>query len=269
MRKQKKAGHHGGAWKVAYADFVTAMMAFFLVMWILGLSNAKKKAIAEYFKQEATTAGKTDVMDFLEYNKILGNIPFSINWPFHSKMDYSKKRYNTSVNAFKEGIKRIKALKANIKYQEIEEGLRLELIEDQNDSIFEAGSGNFSAAGKKVLEEIAQNLVWIPNSIIIEGHTDSSVSKSGKDNWALSLERANTARAVLSMNGLDNKRMKELRGCADTRPFIRSDPSHFSNRRVSIIVLKHDDGQSTLWTSETASATQTQTPSNSKKGKQK
>ncbi|MBF0546279.1 MAG: OmpA family protein [Candidatus Riflebacteria bacterium] len=256
MRKKKTEGHHGGAWKVAYADFVTAMMAFFLVMWIIGLNKPVKKAIAEYFKQSEIPKGKTDMLDFLEYKKIMGQVPFNLNWPFHIKDDYSRKRYNASVSAFKEGIKKIRSMRTNLKYQEIEEGLRIELIEDQNDSLFEPGSGNITANGKKLLDEVAQNLIWIPNSLIIEGHTDSSSSKSGKDNWTLSLDRANSARIILTGNQIPEKRIKELRGCADNRPFIKSDPAHFSNRRVSIIVLKRED-QSSIWEPVNGSETAT------------
>lgn len=241
-RKKGHEGHHGGAWKVAYADFVTAMMAFFLVMWIVGLSQNIKEAIAGYFKDPA---------GFMQAIKA-GNAPFDAglknNKPGTDSPE-QKKSERDKLEETKQTIERIvasspefKDLKQYVDIKMTDEGLKVELLEAKESLFFDSASAKIKPSTKEMLGKMAAELGKLHNKLIIEGHTDSRplARKDGYTNWELSSDRANSAREVMEKAGLAHNQVAQVRGYADTEPREPSDPSHFSNRRVSIVVVTNE-----------------------------
>jgi len=235
---KKHAGGHGGAWKVAYADFVTAMMALFIVLWVLGQDNSVKEAVAHYFKSPVgfSNGGKNILQG--HSNEIL-NI---------SGKGSTDKKENDREELKKMGEKILSELDANpdfhnlmdqIKVEFVDEGMRIELIDSQNYVFFEIGTSTFKEAAKKLLEKITLQLMKIPNMIVIEGHTDSrpySGTNPGFSNFELSSDRANNARRIIVEAGLNTNRIDEVRGYADKRLKDLKDPYNTVNRRISIII---------------------------------
>jgi chemotaxis protein MotB len=240
-KKHGGHGHHGGAWKVAYADFVTAMMAFFLVMWIIGLSKDIKEAIAAYFK---------DPVGFMKaVNE--GKLAFSISpdvgaakvgeKPPPQPSEISEKQRmeaaKKEIEKVLESVPDFKHLKPYVQIQIVEEGLRVELLESSQSVFFKTGSAELNAAARHLLSRIANYLAKLPNRIIIEGHTDSRpFSGGGMTNWELSVNRANSARRVLEASGLRKGQIYEVRGYADNKLRVPTDPYHYSNRRISLLI---------------------------------
>lgn len=219
-------GHHGGAWKVAYADFVTAMMALFIVLWLLNSSKQVQEAVGGYFKDPAGSSKKVgSSMQGAGQNIAL------------RKDDMSK---------IKEALeKQIKALpdfdklKKHIDMTITAEGLRIELTEDEKGTFFELGSALPSASGKELLIALAQELGKLPNHVSIEGHTDSkpySGGLTGYSNWELSVDRSNAARRIMQGSGLESKQVSQVRGFADQHPRANQTSDDPSNRRISVIV---------------------------------
>jgi chemotaxis protein MotB len=237
--KQGHGGHHGGAWKVAYADFVTAMMAFFLVMWIMGLSQEVKSSVAGYFKDpvgfmKAVRAGNAP---FETPNSKPGGNPAKPD-PFDP---WDRKR----LAAAKEILEKIVAsspefsqLKNHVDIKLTNEGLQINLLETRESMFFDAASAKIKPATRALLAKIASELRKMPNRIVIEGHTDPRPLSRGTPeytNWELSADRANAARRVMEPLLLP-RQIEEVRGYADRRPRDVKNPTHFSNRRVTIMV---------------------------------
>jgi chemotaxis protein MotB len=233
-------GHHGGAWKVAYADFVTAMMAFFLVMWIVGQSNPMKAGLARYFREPgAFTAGKGDMTG------ILPGAPSGIQAPSttlseDAAVTAAQAVLERAANRLRETFQKLPEF-ANIKDRiEIEvtpEGLRIELVDTSSESFFEVGQAALRRETVEVLAIIARELGQLSNSVAIEGHTDSrAFAGNGYGNWELSTERANAARRAMEASGLDPDQVEGVRGFADRQPHFPDDPLDPRNRRVSIVV---------------------------------
>jgi chemotaxis protein MotB len=224
----KKADHHddehGGAWKVAYADFVTAMMALFIVLWLLSASEKVQKAVGGYFQDPtgkghqvgSTTAGSGETLTLSE--KQLKEIK--------EKIEQAMK----AIPAFKDMQKQIKMTMTA-------EGLRIDLLETKRGLFFETGNPTPTEAGGELLKVLAGELMKLPNKIAIEGHTDSTpYGRPDYSNWELSADRANAARRILTEAGLDDNRISQVRGFADQRLLLKNDPTNPSNRRISIIV---------------------------------
>ncbi|MDH7600960.1 MAG: OmpA family protein [Armatimonadota bacterium] len=240
-RGSNHGGHHGGAWKVAYADFVTAMMAFFLVMWIVSLNQAVKDAIAGYFK---------DPVKFMAQVKA-GNAPFTItSLEGTAKKGSPGKEFDANERAKLELTKRViqkivaatPELKDIRKYVDIKlgaEGLRIELLEVKESLFFDSGSAKIKPRTAHLLALITRELRKLPNKVVIEGHTDSRPlnRNDGYTNWELSADRANSARRVMVAAGLRKDQLVQVRGYADTQPRVPGDPKHFANRRVTIVVV--------------------------------
>jgi chemotaxis protein MotB len=239
VKKVKKhSGSHGGAWKVAYADFVTAMMALFIVLWVLGQDNGVKEAVAHYFKDPVgfSNGGK---------NILRGQSNEILNISGGSKED---KKEGDREELKKMGEKILSSLDENpdfhnlmnqIKVEFVDEGMRIELIDTQNYIFFDVGTATFKEPAKKLLEKITLQLIKIPNMIVIEGHTDSRPyvgSNPGYSNFELSADRANNARRIIVSAGLNTNRIDEVRGYADKRLRDVEDPYNTVNRRISIIV---------------------------------
>jgi chemotaxis protein MotB len=225
---RKKADHHddehGGAWKVAYADFVTAMMALFIVLWLLSASERVQKAVGGYF-QDPTGKGK-------QVGSTSGGVGETLT--------LSEKQLKEIKEKIEQAMKQIPAFKDmenQIKMTMTAEGLRIDLLETKRGLFFENGDPRPTEAGGQLLKILASELVKLPNKIAIEGHTDSTpYGRPDYSNWELSADRANAARRILTEAGLDDSRISQVRGFADQRLLLPRDPTNPSNRRISIIV---------------------------------
>ena len=222
-KKVMAAGHHGGAWKVAYADFVTAMMAFFMVMWLVGSSEDVKESVAGYFN-DPSGSGK-------EVGSGMGGSGQSVTLD-QTNMDKLKETLQSAMQEMPE------QLKDQVKMTVTSEGLRVELMETEKGMFFDSGSPDPSKNGQDVLAKLAQQLSTMENTVMIEGHTDSRPVKgrNGYSNWELSGDRANAARRFMQESGLRPDQVKQVRGFADQALMKKDDPGAANNRRVSIIV---------------------------------
>jgi chemotaxis protein MotB len=228
-------GHHGGAWKVAYADFVTAMMALFIVLWLLSSSEQVKKAVGGYFN-DPSGKGKQVGTTMAGYGETLSL----------SKEDMEKLKEKLE-QAMKE-LPKFKELKDQVQITVTGEGLRVELLESAKGTFFESGSAHPSEIGKEILVRLAKEMGQMPNSMVIEGHTDSKPFSNGGTytNWELSADRANSARRFMEESGLRPGQIKQVRGFADQQLRKPQEPDNASNRRISVIVqyLKAPEGKS-------------------------
>lgn len=229
-------GHHGGAWKVAYADFVTAMMALFLVLWLVSQADTKlKEAIASHFR----SPGVFDSMKggILNQAKKVSKEPTSLTSKDDEQMLFSvaekmKKKFATRPEFSK--------YQDQIKIEVTEEGLKIEIVDKADKVSFPSGSADLTEEAKAILTEIANGLCELPNRINIGGHTDSHVfpSEKGYTNWELSADRANAARRILESVCIKPSQINRIVGFADTVPLVPADPYSPTNRRISITVLR-------------------------------
>jgi chemotaxis protein MotB len=237
-KKGGHAGHHGGAWKVAYADFVTAMMALFIVLWLMGSSTKVKKAVAGYFNDPkgtgallGTTMSGTGVSDVIASAST-------------DQLQQLKEKLEKEIQARKELEKLSKQIEMTI----TPEGLRIELIEGKNGTFFQSGSAQLSESGQELLSLLAAELKTLPNSLLIEGHTDATPypSSSGYSNWDLSADRANSARRLMQQDGVRSNQVTQVRGYADQMLRVKNNPFDPSNRRISILVKNDNETVPTL-----------------------
>jgi chemotaxis protein MotB len=224
-KRPAHAGHHGGAWKVAYADFVTAMMALFIVLWLMNASKQVQEAVGGYFKDPRGTAkvvgtNKNGAGDYVAIKK--------------EDMQKLKEELLQSIHH----LDPLNKLKDQIEITITQEGLRIELMESAKGTFFELGSSEPTPALKELLQALAQELGKLPNKISIEGHTDSKPFSGGRayDNWDLSSERANEARRLMQAEGVRSDQISQVRGFADQRLRLPNQPEDPSNRRISLIV---------------------------------
>ena len=233
-------GHHGGAWKVAYADFVTAMMAFFLVMWLVGQSPSVKAAVAGYFRDPGvfdTTKGGGVLPGGAEGLKETGVTPTVV--PDNVKQ--AREVLERAAEHLREALQKVPALKAledRIEITVTAEGLRIELLENEKNSFFAVGSAQLLPETVELLSVIAKELSPLGNKVAVEGHTDSRAytARNGYSNWELSADRANAARRTMESEGLRAGQIDAVRGFADTRPRYPDDSLDPRNRRISIVV---------------------------------
>ena len=229
-RKGGHGGHHGGAWKVAYADFVTAMMSLFIVLWLMNSSDKIKKAVAGYFNDPKGTAS-------LMGTTMSGN-GVNVTQANNEQMKLLKEKLEAEIAAKKE----LEKLKNQIEMTVTPEGLRIEMLEDKNGTFFESGGAKLSQPGQELLALMAGELKKLPNSLLIEGHTDAQpyASDAGYTNWELSADRANAARRLLQQDGVRRDQVTQVRGYADQLLRLKNNPYDPSNRRVSILVHNLD-----------------------------
>jgi chemotaxis protein MotB len=273
VKKGDHAGHHGGAWKVAYADFVTAMMAFFLLMWLINTTTPEqKRGIADYFAPQSiaqTVSGSGGIMG----GKVMGQddahaggaqsvmqkqSPPSPDSPAkamaaggaqggaNASSDASAQSQSAQDGAFNHAAEAIhQAVQdnpdlANLSHQVITEktpqGLRIQLVDQDGRPMFAQGSSDLMPYAKKLLAAVGGIVAALPNRIAIAGHT--SGADSGSDDWKLSFDRANAARAVLQAGGLPQDRIYETAGKAASEPLLPENPAASANRRLSILLLK-------------------------------
>jgi chemotaxis protein MotB len=224
-KKVGHGGHHGGAWKVAYADFVTAMMALFIVLWLMNSSKQVQEAVGGYFKDPTGTS------------KMVGsNMPGSGESFSLSRQDMPRLKEELQ-NAIRH-IDHFEQLKNQIEMTVTSEGLRMELLESETGTFFEAGSATPSPSGREMLIALATELGKLPNKISLEGHTDSRPYRGASDysNWELSVDRANAARRLMQQNGVNGGQVVQVRGYADQRLRRPDHPEDASNRRITLIV---------------------------------
>ncbi|MGQ2931868.1 MAG: flagellar motor protein MotB [Sphingopyxis sp.] len=254
------AGHHGGAWKVAYADFVTAMMAFFLLMWLLGATTEKqRKALADYFaptivQTKQDTAGSTGLFggDSLvsvdKYPNAAGQtgtramtIPRDATGGPREASGREIQRANfqklaKSLLREVQAKAEIRRLAPNIRFTETREGLRIDIVDDADFSMFVVGTNQLTPEATRLFAQIATIVAEVPNQVMIRGHTDASPysAKAGTNNWRLSVERAEVTRQYLAFRGIGSSRFARIEGVADTEPYVPSNRYDPRNRRISI-----------------------------------
>ncbi len=249
VKKVQHDGHHGGAWKVAYADFVTAMMAFFLVMWVVGMDQPTQDAIQAYFNDPA---GYTQQLGrgsgMLMSGSSLTNTQSALVELARVRRDRERESFNELGSRLEIALRASEVsreLLDNVRITVTEEGLRIELAEtDQGSTFFALGSVELTPAATTLLQLVAPELASVDNVVVVEGHTDARpLSMPGYSNWELSNDRANAARRVLESGGLDPARVIEVRGYADRELAVPDDPLDPANRRISIL-LPFSDGMS-------------------------
>jgi chemotaxis protein MotB len=223
-KKGGHGGHHGGAWKVAYADFVTAMMSLFIVLWLMSSSEQVKKAIGGYF------------MDPSGHGKQMGSTLAGNG----ETISLSKTEMSQIKEKLEQALKKapeFQALKSHIQITVTGEGLRIELMESEKGVFFTSGKSVPSEFGADLLKRLAAELGKMPNKVLIEGHTDAAPFVAQEySNWELSADRANSARRLMQESGLRSDQVTQVRGYADQRLRNPADPKDPTNRRISVIV---------------------------------
>ena len=224
-KKSGHAAHHGGAWKVAYADFVTAMMALFIVLWLMNSSEQVRKAISAYFRDPSGSGKLTGSASAGTGETV------SVNKDDMSKL---KEKLEQAVKRSPEFEK----LKDHVLMSVTGDGLRVELIESESGLFFESGSPNPTKAGDELILRLTEELKKLPNEVLIEGHTDSRpfVGRGEYSNWELSTDRANAARRLMESDGIRPNQIVQVRGFADRNLRDREHPDAADNRRISVIV---------------------------------
>ena len=218
-------GHHGGAWKVAYADFVTAMMALFIVLWLMSADEKVREAISAFFNNPSGPGTQTGTDSAGAGNAI--EVP---------KEDMAKLR--EKIEQALKTVPNFRDLKDHVEMTITSDGLRIELLETEAGMFFESGRPLPTESGSELLKRLASELGKMPNHLLIEGHTDAKPFSSGGTytNWELSTERANAARRLMEGNGIRAAQVAQVRGFADRQLRHPDDPEHASNRRISVIV---------------------------------
>jgi len=267
-------GHHGGAWKIAYADFVTAMMAFFLLLWLLNsMSEQQLSGISDYFAPTTvseSTSGAGGVLG----GKVIGEGVLTSNssaTPFNpalppptfnngesdseadmeiSKEELDKAQDDIEQKQFEETAEKIreamdadpdlKGLSKNLLIDNTPEGLRIQIIDQDGQAMFPSGSSQMTPNMRNILALVAKAIKDVPKRISIAGHTDSTkfVDPNGYGNWELSADRALASRRVLVEDGIPSERVQRVVGRAETEPLIKEDINNPQNRRISVVLLK-------------------------------
>jgi chemotaxis protein MotB len=224
-KKAAHGAHHGGAWKVAYADFVTAMMSLFIVLWLMNTSPQIQKAVAGYFNDPRSSGKQTGTLNLGSGESV------SID-----KQNVEKLKQEIERAILKQAD--LTKLSKQIDITVTGEGLKIELIEDKGGTFFESGSPKLSDNGVTLLNLLAAQLKVLPNRLLIEGHTDAQPysSDTGYTNWELSSDRANSARRLLQQDGIGSDHISQVRGYADQMLRVPTNPYDPSNRRISLIV---------------------------------
>jgi chemotaxis protein MotB len=227
-REARHGRRHGGAWKVAYADFVTALMALFIVLWLINAGASVKASVAGYFR------------DPRGYTKRLGAGPAGsgegVRFDKQTTKDLQQK-----LEAALRQVPNFQQFRKNINFAVTGDGLRVDLMESEQGTFFMSGGPNPTDAGRKLIELLATELRRMTNPVVIEGHTDArpfrnAAATAGYGNWELSVDRANAARKLLHEFGVPVEQVHEIRGFADRRLIADADPDDPRNRRISLVV---------------------------------
>jgi chemotaxis protein MotB len=274
IKKIKKGGdhgHHGGAWKVAYADFVTAMMAFFLLMWLINTTTPEqKRGIADYFAPSAVSKSESGAGGVLagtapaqDGAKSAGSASFVVKLKesedeknkqsqrskdngtgLRGAQDPAEQRaLDTAASRLRQALQsmpELTELSKHVLIDQTEEGMRIQLVDQDGRSMFDPGSTEPTPRVQRLLSEVAQNIAPLSNRIAISGHTDGQPfsGPGGYSNWDLSAARANAARRILEQSGLPQNRFSEVSGKAGSDPLYPDNPFASANRRITIVLLK-------------------------------
>ncbi|MEQ8344091.1 MAG: flagellar motor protein MotB [Sneathiellaceae bacterium] len=310
--KKKKVvghgGHHGGAWKVAYADFVTAMMAFFLLLWLLNVTTDEQRlGIADYFAPASTSqttsgsggvlGGTTIAPEGARISTSTGSpaVVLSIRPPEPTKggkegedkdapddknmgakateEQLQKELEEREQQAFQQAEEKLRQaiqdnpdladLSRHLLIDNTPEGLRIQLVDQAQESMFAAGSAALSPKAKELIGLVAQAVGSLPNDLSISGHTDATPFRGGGGtygNWELSSDRANATRRQLIADGIPAERVEEVRGRAAKEPLIANDPENASNRRISMVLLRDQEAHAAAAAASAASAASKEPP---------
>jgi len=269
-------GHHGGAWKIAYADFVTAMMAFFLLMWLISMTTPEQKqGLADYFAPSnvsRSTSGAGGIMGGTAFDETGARMPgtkpqvvMTISTPAQPKSPETAKKEAERTAEMNELMKQMSArdhrnfqsaaesirqsmrdnpdlaeLSKNVIIDETPEGLRIQIVDQDGRSMFPPGNVEPYERTRHLIEKVAKILVRLPNRISISGHTDANpvTGRPGYSNWELTSDRANATRRIFENAGLANDRICQVVGKADSEPLFPEDPYMASNRRLSVVLLR-------------------------------
>ena len=269
VKKVSAAGHHGGAWKVAYADFVTAMMAFFLLMWLINTTSPEqKKGIADYFAPASvapTTSGAGGLLGGTSLGQdgakqdgsaaaVLQSAPDA---PAKDRLDRSTSAADAAASAqakreaddfqsaseslrqAMQSLPELAELSKQVLVDQTPEGLRIQLIDQEGRSMFDAGSAKPNDRARLLLRAVSKVVAQLHNRITVAGHTSASAAgtRTG-DDWALSAARANASRALLQEAGIDPDRVYQVSGKANSDPLFPDDPTLAGNRRIALVLLR-------------------------------
>ncbi|GAB4350051.1 MAG: hypothetical protein Kow006_12360 [Gammaproteobacteria bacterium] len=262
IKKVKKAGHghHGGAWKIAYADFVTAMMAFFLLMWLLGsTTKAERQGIAEYFQNPLKVSlmggsGSGDATSIIQgggedLSRSTGQVKRTkegtreIVTRVAEKAEGRWDEFGRKLKAKIEQSQILSKFRNQLRIDITSEGLRIQIVDEENRPMFAAGSDRLEPYAREILQEITPLIAGLPNKVSITGHTDATPyghNERGYTNWELSSDRANAARREMNRNGLPDTQVIRVAGLASSLPLDPKNPTSPSNRRIAIIVLNEE-----------------------------
>lgn len=235
-------GHHGGAWKVAYADFTTAMMAFFLLLWILSsASPEQKQSIANYFREQGPFRDGGATRGGGALNQGSGLMPNAGD----QMMDMNMKSMEEAAKSIQTAVAGVGGggLSDQVSITMGEDGLVIELADDKDDQIFAVGSAGMEPKFAAIFDEIAHSLAELPNRVRVEGYTDGRQYPAGAayTNWELSADRANAARRRLEGHGLARDRFESITGLGDGYPSIPENPLAPGNRRITLTVLNENE----------------------------
>jgi len=225
MCRASEADRRSGAWKVAYADFVTALMALFIVLWMMSSSRVVRQSVSGYFK------------DPRGYTRSLGAGPANAGESLAAHAGRIQKQIEEALRQLPEFQK----LRHNVRFSVTGEGLRIDLMETEQGLFFVTGSPTPTPEGERLLSILAREIGRMPNTVVIEGHTDSrpfrnAGASSGYSNWELATDRANAARRLLHAYGMPPRQVVEVRGFADQKPLAPDAPDDPRNRRISLVV---------------------------------
>ena len=276
VKKKGHAAHHGGSWKVAYADFVTAMMAFFLVLWLVAsTSKPERGAISEYFRNPSPLSGTSSTpapgmagpggasTSMIKLGGAADVSRGTSNDPFQNQQEsipkavspdtrqQEKKQLEALMQELTEAISKSQALepfKDQLLLDLTPEGLRVQIVDKQNRPMFDLGGATLKPYTQTILRELANYLNHVPNRISLTGHTDTAAysTQHGYGNWELSADRANAARRALVDGGLDDSKVTRVVGLASSVLFDKTNPANPINRRISIVVMTRDAEESAL-----------------------
>ncbi|MEQ8611336.1 MAG: flagellar motor protein MotB [Parvibaculum sp.] len=278
LKKVKKVvhGHHGGAWKIAYADFVTAMMAFFLLMWLISMTTPEQKqGLADYFAPSnvsRSTSGAGGIMGGTAFDEEGARMPgtkpqvvMTISTPAQPKspelaekeakdaaqMDKlmkeksarDERNFRSAAESIRQAMREnpdLAELSRNVIIDETPEGLRIQIVDQDGRSMVPSGHAEPFERTRKLLDEVAGILIKLPNRVSISGHTDANpvAGRPGYSNWELTADRANATRRILENAGLSNDRIYQVVGKADSEPLFPEDPYMAANRRLSVLLLR-------------------------------
>ena len=251
VRKKRSYGeaHHGGSWKIAYSDFMTSMMSFFLVMWLISLVPKQDlQAIAQYFKMPLATAiqggpkisPSKSVIPGGDPSPIPNQFPIGMPSSAQSEDDQRLENLKEDLNNLIENNPTLKQYRPQLLLDMTPDGLRIQIIDQENRPMFATASDRVASYMREILRAIAEPINQLPNRITVSGHTDAHQYASGNryySNWELSSDRANSARRELVAGGLDSAKVKRILGLSDTNNLVKDDPMAAVNRRISILVL--------------------------------